>query len=97
MTELKTLQYPRHIHRDGQYQIVNSPEECDRAMDEGWVLSPGDPARPVKVDLDKQFAVPMDLTEHAGDGAESSPVVDDVPEPDAPVRRGPGRPSKTRH
>lgn len=43
--DLKTLQYPRHIHKDGAYQIVPSWEACDTAMDDGWVLSPGDAPR----------------------------------------------------
>ncbi len=43
--DLKTLQYPRHIHKDGAYRIVDTPEACDAAMDAGWVLSPHDAPR----------------------------------------------------
>lgn len=82
MTELKTLQYPRWIHRGSESKLVDSPEACDADMDAGWVLSPDDEARPIKPQ-----PIPVEISEHAGSETDARPPVDDVPEPDAPKRR----------
>ena len=35
--------YPRHLHRaDGTYCVVQTDVECDRALAEGWALTPAD-------------------------------------------------------
>lgn len=77
MTELKALQYPRHVHKGSEWKIVHDATQCDEALDAGWVLSPGDEAR----------TAPVAVDEHADSAAETPPAVDDVPEPDAPKRR----------
>lgn len=80
MLDLKTLQYPRHIHRDGQWKLTPSWEACDAAMDEGWVLSPGD--------------LPRETTDSAVDTPETADTSSDSAPDTAPValRRKPGRP-----
>jgi hypothetical protein len=81
MPDLKTLQYPRWIHRGGDTQLVHTAETCDAAMDAGWVLSPGDEARTtVSVTI-----TPID--EHADSEADAPPTVDAVPEPETLKKR----------
>lgn len=44
--------YPRHVHKPGGVFLeVNSDEERDAAVAEGWWLSPDGPPKPV-VDVD---------------------------------------------
>lgn len=86
--ELRTLQYPRHVHQDGQWKIVSSAAECDAALETGWVLSPGDaPRATASVPVE-----PVTVLE-----ADPPPASEDLPavEPVAP-RKKPGRPPKAK-
>lgn len=87
MTDLKALQYPRHVHKGGTWKIVSSPDDCDAAMDAGWVLSPGDAPRATH-DAALEVDTPIDATTD-GDAPEASAPVSDAP---APKKRG--RPKK---
>lgn len=82
MTELKTLQYPRHVHRGAEWKVVQDAAECDAALDAGWVLSPGDSPRAEQMIEDADHET-----------GETPEAVADVPEPDAPVKHR-GRPKK---
>lgn len=86
MTDLNTLQYPRHVHKGGAWKIVHSPDECDVALDAGWVLSPGDDPRRPALDAESEVQPADEVTD-----VESSTVAD-VPEPDAPKSRRAARP-----
>lgn len=39
------LQLPRWLHKDGATALVSTPEACETALDDGWVVHPGDAPR----------------------------------------------------
>jgi hypothetical protein len=86
MTDLKTLQYPRAIHKGGAWKLVTSASECDAAMDEGWVLRPGDEPRPAPASEEPAVAT-EDVTAQDADTDTS----------DAPAKKKSGRPKKSAH
>jgi len=88
MTDLRTLDYPRHVHRPSEpgawvYRRVENVTDCAAALSEGWELLPRSlPAAP-----------PEAPTAAVAPEATSPPVtppraVEMVP------KRGPGRPRK---
>jgi hypothetical protein len=85
MTE---LELPRHVHKPGrQWLIVHTPEDLAAALKDGWSVDPQVSVLPVPtgIVLTDAPAVPFP------DG------LDDLNEdPDAPVKRGPGRPKLVR-
>ena len=83
--DLKTLQYPRHIHKDGGYRIVSTTEECDAALDAGWVLSPGDAPRGVIM----EDVYPIEMVDSLPEDV--FPAVEPVA-----LRKKPGRPPKAK-
>jgi hypothetical protein len=87
MTDLKTLQYPRAIHKGGAWKLVSSPSECDAAMDEGWVLRPGDESRQPPVTEEPETATEDTVADEAAESDTS----------DAPAKKKSGRPKKSAH
>lgn len=35
-----TLELPRLLHKDGDHRRVDTPEDCEQAMREGWTVRP---------------------------------------------------------
>lgn len=40
---------PRFVHKDGAEQRVDTPAACEAALNDGWVIHPGEPPRSADV------------------------------------------------
>jgi len=103
----RDLEIPRHVHRrDGTSKIVSDVAELRTAEAEGWLVDPNAPEVPSSVWLygseDVAFVDAAQETTQEAQASEpvESPVVEPeapsepVDAPDAPPKRGPGRPRK---
>lgn len=86
MADLKSLEYPRHVHLpshfgDWRSRIVPDADACAAALDEGYSLEPV--IVPDGESLDAEPANPG-----TSDASSDAPA-------DAPIKRKPGRTKKT--
>lgn len=45
---------PRHVHKGEASKVVGTPEACEAALDDGWVIHPGDEPRSAKTEGKKK-------------------------------------------